>query len=79
MAITRPKFFLLVVGNEKTLSQSEVWKNMIQYAKGPESEARYVPVPSSYNYETHLDLSALISSTLASSGPSIDPNNQMTI
>lgn len=66
MAITRPKFFLLVVGNQKTLSQSEVWKNMIQYAKDSKSAARCVQVASSSDYETHLDLAALISSSLAS-------------
>jgi len=31
VAITRPKYFLLVVGNAKTLRKSDVWDNMINY------------------------------------------------
>jgi len=29
VAITRPKHFLFVVGNSKTLSRAEVWRNMV--------------------------------------------------
>jgi len=33
VAITRPKFFLMVVGNSRTLKKSDVWENMINYCK----------------------------------------------
>lgn len=33
VAITRPKFFLMVVGNSKTLKKSGVWENMINYCQ----------------------------------------------
>ena len=31
VALTRPKFFLFVIGNKKTLEKSDVWDNMIRY------------------------------------------------
>lgn len=33
VAITRPKYFLMVIGNSKTLKKSGVWENMINYCK----------------------------------------------
>ena len=33
VAITRPKHFLFLVGNSKTLSLSEVWRTMIESCK----------------------------------------------
>jgi len=33
VAITRPRHFLFVVGNAKTLQKSEVFKEMIEYCK----------------------------------------------
>lgn len=60
VAITRPKFFLLVVGNAKTLSQSEVWKNMIEYCRSSETDSKFVELPSPSHYATHLDLKDLI-------------------
>jgi len=33
VAITRPKYFLMVVGNSETLKKSDVWENMINYCK----------------------------------------------
>lgn len=33
VAITRPKFFLLVIGNQKTLRKSDVWDNMLNYCQ----------------------------------------------
>ena len=33
MAITRPRHFLLVVGNSETLKISEVWSNMIKHCQ----------------------------------------------
>ena len=33
VAITRPKYFLIVVGNQKTLKKSGVWENMINYCR----------------------------------------------
>ena len=34
VAITRPKFFLLIIGNSKTLRKSSVWENMIEFCIG---------------------------------------------
>ena len=31
VAITRPKYFLLMIGNQKTLRKSDVWDNMLNY------------------------------------------------
>jgi regulator of nonsense transcripts 1 len=33
VAITRPKYFLMVIGNQRTLKKSDVWENMITYCK----------------------------------------------
>jgi len=33
VAITRPKYFLMIVGNSRTLKKSDVWENMINYCK----------------------------------------------
>lgn len=33
VAITRPKYFLFIVGNAATLSKSDVWNNMICYCQ----------------------------------------------
>jgi regulator of nonsense transcripts 1 len=33
VAITRPKFFLMIVGNSRTLNKSLVWEDMIDYCK----------------------------------------------
>lgn len=33
VAITRPKFFLIVVGNSKTLRKAEVYDNMVDFAQ----------------------------------------------
>ena len=33
VAITRPKYFLLIVGNAATLSKSDVWNNMVDYCQ----------------------------------------------
>ena len=33
VAITRPKFFLLIIGNQKTLRKSDVWDNMLNYCQ----------------------------------------------
>jgi len=32
VAITRPKYFLLIVGNSRTLEKAPVWDAMIRYA-----------------------------------------------
>ena len=33
MAITRPRHFLMIVGNSETLKMSEVWSNMIKHCR----------------------------------------------
>ena len=32
VAITRPKFFLIIIGNAKTLNKANTYYNMIEYA-----------------------------------------------
>lgn len=44
VAITRPKHFLFIIGNSKTLSLSRVWSDMIQSYK--HSKCQYVDVPN---------------------------------
>ena len=52
VAITRPKYFLMVVGNSKTLKKSDTWENMINYCK---MQGKYVPVQGRHYYETMAD------------------------
>lgn len=53
VALTRPKFFLLVVGNKKTLEKSDVWDNMIRYCM---SQGKYIEVRNRSEYEFMTDL-----------------------
>lgn len=73
VAITRPKFFLFVVGNARTLSQSEVWKNMIEYCRSSETASKLVELPSPSHYATHLDLKDLIHSSSTKSHKRTQP------
>jgi superfamily I DNA and/or RNA helicase len=49
VALTRPKFFLIIVGNAKTLSKSLVWEDMVEYCK---AQGSYVKVKDYSYYET---------------------------
>lgn len=49
VAITRPKFFLMVVGNQKTLKKSGVWENMINYCK---MQGSLIEVQGRFQYES---------------------------
>jgi len=49
VAITRPKYFLMVIGNSKTLKKSDIWENMINYCR---HEGQYVNVEGRYMFET---------------------------
>jgi regulator of nonsense transcripts 1 len=52
VAITRPKYFLLVVGNSKTLKKSMIWENMIEFCI---SHGRYVQVNDRSFFDTMAD------------------------
>ena len=53
VAITRPKYFLLVVGNASTLAKSETWESLINYCQ---SQGKYVEVPDNSHYKNVNDL-----------------------
>lgn len=42
VAITRPKYFLMIIGNAKTLSKSTVWGNLISYCQ---AQGQMIRVP----------------------------------
>ena len=52
VAITRPKYFLMIVGNAKTLKKSEIWEGMIDYC---EKQGRLIIVPGRNNFESMQD------------------------
>jgi len=52
VAITRPKYFLMVVGNQKTLKKSDVWENMINYCK---HEGSLIKIQGRHQFETMQD------------------------
>ena len=41
VAITRPKHFLFVIGNSKTLKNDDTWKDYIEYCKQNSSYFKY--------------------------------------
>lgn len=51
VAITRPKHFLLVVGNAKTLCRNEVWNNLIDHCK---AKGCFVEVSDPHNAKNNL-------------------------
>jgi len=52
VAITRPKYFLMVVGNAKTLSKSLIWEDMVEYCK---AQGSYIRVNDASQFETMAD------------------------
>lgn len=52
VAITRPKYFLMIVGNASTLSKSVVWDNLIGYCQ---SQGQVIRVPDRSYFETMSD------------------------
>ena len=52
VAITRPKYFLMVVGNASTLKKSDVWENMINYCK---MQGKFINIQGRHNFETMAD------------------------
>jgi len=52
VAITRPKFFLLIVGNSRTLRKSYVWDDMIEYAQ---NQGKYIHITDRSKFETMND------------------------
>ena len=52
VAITRPKYFLMIVGNARTLQKSDIWDYMIDYC---EKQGRLVTVHGRNNFETMQD------------------------
>jgi superfamily I DNA and/or RNA helicase len=51
VAITRPKHFLLIVGNAQTLCSNEVWSNLIQHCK---AKGCFVEVNDPHNAKNNL-------------------------
>lgn len=49
VAITRPKYFLMIVGNSETLSKSIVWSNLVQYCR---AQGTFVEVEDRSQFET---------------------------
>jgi len=59
VAITRPQFFLFIVGNAKTLSRSETWNSMVRHHQREHTkQSLFVPVGSSQEYKTPASLEA---------------------
>ena len=52
VAITRPKYFLMIIGNAKTLSKSNVWGNLISYCQ---SQGQVINVPDKSYFQTMQD------------------------
>ena len=59
VAITRPKFFLLIIGNQKTLRKSDVWDNMLNYCQ---RQGQMVTIHGRENFSslTELPLESLL-------------------
>ena len=49
VAITRPKYFLMIVGNSKTLKKSDIFENMINYCR---HEGLLVKIDGRHQFET---------------------------
>ena len=49
VAITRPKYFLMVIGNQRTLKKSDVWENMMNYCI---QQGKYIKVQNRMQFET---------------------------
>jgi superfamily I DNA and/or RNA helicase len=52
VAITRPKYFLMIVGNSQTLKKSDIWDNLINYCR---MQGKYIKVEGRHQYETLAD------------------------
>jgi superfamily I DNA and/or RNA helicase len=52
VAITRPKYFLMIIGNAKTLSKSNVWGNLISYCQ---SQGQMINIPDKSYFQTMQD------------------------
>jgi len=52
VALTRPKFFLMIVGNSRTLQKSIIWEDMVDYCR---AQGSYVKVKDSSHFEKMSD------------------------
>ena len=50
VAITRPRHFLFVVGNEKTLVKDKVWKDMVTQAHSKQRQGGYFMLTESSSF-----------------------------
>ena len=62
----------MVVGNSQTLSKSEVWGNMVEYCKNPDTPAALIPITDRSQYSSAEALASHIQQSKKRKGGALE-------